>query len=274
MPPAHTSTRAAPPTSQPLVARGTLTPAAIHFADTVVAELEVAYDPALVDGGSIRVEPDFAPFVQTAPPTVSHGQRDGLDVLRMRYSLQCVTARLPSRKTAREMHLRRVTVTGLAGRTDARGRRDVAGAPGRLTPLGRAATGEIAFRHQRDLPAPTYRVPAGALAGGLIATAALALLAAFALLVLGLRHRAGAPARRRADGARACAVVCARLRDAPRPGGSPQARWSSSPKPSRAPGDDRLAGRVRDAAWVETPPTPSRSTELADDVETAAVERS
>ena len=34
-------------------------------------------------------------------------------------------------------------------------------------------------------------------------------------------------------------------------------------------GDDRLAGRVRDAAWVETAPTPSRSTELVEDVETA-----
>ena len=98
--------------SEPLTARGTLTPATIRFADTLDAELEVAYDPAHVDGASIRVVPDFAPFAPTAPPAVSHGQRDGLDVLRMRYSLQCVSAGCLPGKTPRAVHFQRGTVTG------------------------------------------------------------------------------------------------------------------------------------------------------------------
>jgi len=254
--------------SEPLSVHGTFTPPAIRFADPVVAEVEVEYDPRVVDGRSIRVVPDFGPFVQTSPPEVSRADRDGLDVMRVRYALQCLSAGCLPRTHALELRLPRLTATGTRD-----GRTVKAVAPwaalrvvSRLSE--RAARGEVVFRRQRNLPPPAYRVSPGGLAGGLIAAAALAAVAAIALLVLGLRRRR----------ARSGAYL---------PSALERALWFTRDSATRTDpadrrralellaeavedaGDDRLAGRVRTAAWVETPPTPQRSTDIADDVETA-----
>src|SRR5262249_13716759 len=157
-------------------------------------------------------------------------------------------------------HLPRLTVTGTRdGRTVAA----TAAWPelrvvSRLQ--GRALAGEVKFLHQRTLPPPAYRVSPGAAAAGLTIAAVLAVLAAVALVVLELRRgrvqvrpgtesalqralwfvRDSAGRAEPADRRRALELLATAVEDT---------------------GDDRLAGRVRTAAWVETPPTPQRSTE-------------
>jgi hypothetical protein len=132
----------------------------------------------------------------------------------------------------------------------------------------RAGAGRGGFRRQRILPPPDYRVSPGALAGGLIAAAALAVVAALALLVLELHRRRGR------SGAAALSALERALRftrdSATRPDPADRRRaLELLAEAVEDAGDGRLAGRVRNAAWVETPPTPQRSTDLADDVETA-----
>jgi hypothetical protein len=251
---------------EPLSVRGSFTPPAIRFADPLVAEVDVEYDPSVVDGRSIRVVPDFAPFVQTSSPKVSHAHREGLDVLRTRYTLQCLTAGCLPRKDALELRLPRLRVTGARD-----GRTVAAVAPwpalrvvSRLS--AREGVGQVTFRHQRILPPPAYRVSPGALGGGLIAAASLAAVAAVALLILDLRRRRVRP---RASVLSALERALWFARDsAARPDPADRRRaLELLAEAVKDAGDAGLAGRVRNAAWVETPPTPQRSTELADDVE-------
>jgi hypothetical protein len=251
---------------EPLSVRGTFTPSVIRFADPLVADVEVAYDPRIVDGRSIRVVPDFGPFVETSAPEVSHERRDGLDVLRTRYALQCLTAGCLPPKNAMNVQLPRLTVTGTR---DGRAVSAVGVWPA-LRVVSRVSehvrAGQVVFRRQRILPPPAYRVSPGALAGGLIAAAALALVAAVALLAIGLRRRRG---RSDADALSALERALWFTRDSatrPDPADRRRALELLAEAVEEA-GDDRLAGRVRNAAWVETPPTPQRSTELAGDVE-------
>jgi hypothetical protein len=258
--------------SEPLSVRGTFTPSVIRFADPLVAEVEVDYDPSVVDGRSIRLVPAFGPFVQTSPPEVSHFRRDALDVLRMRFRLQCLTDGCVPRKHALLLRLPRLTVTATReGRTvSAVGRWPALRVVSRLPQ--RAGTGLVVFRHQRILPPPAYRASPGVLAVGLIAAAALAAVAAVALLVLELRRRRARP---RADGLSALERALWFTRDSAtrRDPADRRRALELLAEAVEGAGDDRLAGRVRNAAWVEPPPTPQLSTELADDVEAATDRR-
>jgi hypothetical protein len=254
--------------TEALSVHGTLTPATIRFADPLVADVEVQYDPSVVDGRSIRVLPNFRPFVQTSSPAVTRSQRGDLAVLRMRYALQCLTDGCLPAKGALELRLPRLAVTGTQ---DGRRVRAVASWPAlrvvsRLR--DRADTGRISFRHQRVLPPPAYGVSPGALAAGLVAAAALAALAAVALLAREWRRR---PARSPDDASSMLERALRFARDSatrPDPGDRRRALEFLAEAVDDA-GDERLAGRVRETAWVATPPTPRSSTELADDVEAA-----
>jgi hypothetical protein len=252
----------------PLSVRGTFTPAAIRFADPVVAEVEVAYDPSRVDGKSIRVAPNFGPLVATASPAVAHARRGAVAVLRLRYPLQCLTAGCLATAGALSLRLPRLTVTG-----HAHGRR-VEGAAAwpalrivsRLS--RRAAAGPVSFRHQRVLPAPAYALSPSGAAAGLLAASVLAAGAGIALLVRELRRRSARP---RAQPLSALERALRYARDAAaRPDPADRRRaLDFLAEAVEGAGDDRLAHRVREAAWVETPPTPRRSVELADAAEGA-----
>jgi hypothetical protein len=251
----------------PLSVHGVLTPAAIHFADSLVAEIEVAYDPSQVDGASIRVVPGFGPFQPTSPPTVSHGHRGDLVVLRYRYALQCLTDGCLPLTRAREMRLPRLTVTGSA---DGQPVRASAAWPG-LRVLSRvperAANGPLVFRHQSELPPPDYAVSPGALASGLIALAVLAAGGGAWLLARALRRRT---ARSAADRLTPLERALRYVRDAATRADPADRRRALELLAEVVDAEgrrERLAGEVHDAAWVETAPTPQRSTELADAVE-------
>jgi hypothetical protein len=252
---------------------GKLAPMAIRFADPLVAEVEVAYDPGQVDGDSIHVVPAFAPFVQISPPAVSHERRGALAVLRIRYALQCLTDGCVPLTRSLALRLPRLTVTGsAAGRTV----RASAAWP-QVRVLSRlpasAATGTVVFRHQRVLPPPGYAVPPGALAAGLIAGAALATILAAWALAHGLRRRRAQPA---ADRLTPLERALWYVRDAstrPDPADRRRALELLAEAVEAEGRGERLADETYEAAWVEAPPTPQRSTELADAVEAAGEPR-
>src|SRR5205085_10807696 len=100
--------------ADPLSVSGTFSPAAIHFGDPLIAEVNVQYDAARVDPGSIHVVPGFGPFVQTASPAISRTEVGGVSVLRLRYPLQCVTAGCLPTTASRELTLPRIAVSASA----------------------------------------------------------------------------------------------------------------------------------------------------------------
>ena len=150
----------------PLGVHGILTPHAIRFADPLVAEVDVEYDPAQVDRASIRVVPAFAPFSRRHRPSSSHDHRGDLAVLKFRYALQCLTDGCLPLKGALNMRLPRLSVTGSA---DGRTVRASAAWP-ELRVVTRlpnsTANGHVVFRHQSNLPPPDYAVSPGTSPGG------------------------------------------------------------------------------------------------------------
>ena len=80
-----------PAAAAPLSVSTSLEPGSTRFGDPVVAEVEVAYDPQTVDAASIRVLPDFAPYVATAAPSVRLTADGRTAVASYRYTLLCVT---------------------------------------------------------------------------------------------------------------------------------------------------------------------------------------
>src|SRR5438067_1448269 len=170
-----------------------LHPGAVQYGDPVVADVEVDYDPSTVEPSSIRVQPRFTPYVAGAAPVVQHLHGGAV---RFRYSLLCVTDGCLPGNGPRLLQLRPVTATGLAGtRTvTATARWPALRISSRLAPADR--TGRVRFHHPATPPAVHYRLAPGALAGGLIALAALSALAAVALAGRELARRSRTARRR------------------------------------------------------------------------------
>jgi hypothetical protein len=252
----------------PLVVTTSAQPSTVRFADPVVADVGVTYDPHAISGGTIRVLPGFAPFAQEGAPDVARSDHDGLATVHYRYTLRCTTDGCVPDGATRVMRFGpvRVTASTAGGATvAATGRWPTFTVASRLTAGDRAGT--LVFRHQRPLPAPHYSVSPGALAAGLIALAAVAGIAGVALIVRTLRRRreAGAPAVSLLERALIYVRDAARRPD---PADRRRALELLAEAVDDA-GEPRLARRVRDTAWVEAPPTPGSAVELADEVEAA-----
>jgi hypothetical protein len=234
----------------------TLNPAVVHFGDSVTAEVEVDYGATVTDG-SIRIVPSFVPYVIVAQRTVPSGS----GVLRIRYSLLCVTDGCLPTRGVRMLRFEPVGVTGSSGGS----RMTVAGSWPALRVLSRLSpsdlTGGVRFRAPALPPTPRYTVDAGALALGLIAAATLCGLTALALA-------AGVLARRRWRGAHGLTpleLAIAYVRNSV--GRSDADRRRALELLAEAIGDEGepdLAGAAADAAWSRLPPSPRGAGILAD----------
>jgi hypothetical protein len=233
------------------------TPAALPYGDPVTAVAEVHFAKG-VDRSSIRTVPSFTPFVLVAKPDV---RQTGDGVVRISYSLLCVTEGCLPAGAKKVLRLRPLTVTALAS-----GRRvsATAGWPQlRIDSRLRASDlkGEAAFRSPNSPPPPRYAVGAGAIAGGLIAGAAICLLAAIGFAAAALRRRRR-PVQRRVS---PLELAIAYVRDAT---GRPTADRRRALELLSEAVDEDLALDAADAAWSREPPTPAGAGELADRAET------
>ena len=80
--------------AHPLAVRTRLVPSAAFFGDPFVAQVAVDLDPAVVAPGSVRVEPSFSPYVQSAPTTVDRTTVGGQETIgtATRFSVSATAA--------------------------------------------------------------------------------------------------------------------------------------------------------------------------------------
>jgi hypothetical protein len=244
----------------PLGVATSLDPAAARYGDPVTAVVEVDYDARAVAASSIRAEPSFVPYVVTSAPVV---QRPRSGVVRYRYSLLCVTAGCLPAKGVRLVHLHAVTVTGVAGgRTvQAVGRWPVLRVSTRLAASD--VTGPLRFRSPSTPPSPAYRLPPGPLGAGLIAAAAVCILAALALgwfEVARIRRRPAVDRRSRLELAIAYVRDSAKRTDPDR-----RRALELLAETVDATGEPALSSTVATTAWSKRAPTPAAASELADE---------
>ena len=178
-----------PAPAQPLAATATITTPALSFGDPMTARIEVLLDPRLVELGSLRVRPRFAPWRVVSASTE---RRSGAGTLLVyHYSLECLSqACLPGRTLAERRFLPAlVSYTGPTGRTV---RRVVEWPTYRVvTRLTSPDIGDPTQHLSADtaLPAVTYGIQPGTLQPLLAGLAALLVLAAGLLVFAALPRR-------------------------------------------------------------------------------------
>jgi len=262
--------------ARPLAVRTSLAPSPAFFGDATVAEIAVDLDTSLVAAGSVRVETDFAPYLQTGKPQVRRSRGGREETVTYRYTLQCVTnACLPPVGGAWPVQLAPVVVTATSG-----SRRLAITASWPLTSvssrLRRADVSSVTprFRHPAELSPADFGVSPTVLADLLTAAAGLLAAAAFLILALELaalaRRRRGHTTLWPTPLARALALT----RQAAR---SPDAAHRREAlgllaETLASEGVQPLADVTGRVAWSHEPPSPVRALELAEQAETAGTE--
>jgi hypothetical protein len=256
-----------------LVGEASVDPNPAFFGDPVETRLTVNYDTASVSPTTIRVDASFAPYVETAAPTVTRTTVGRSGRVVYSYRLQCLTSDCLPLGATRAIRLGRAFVT--ARSTTGIVRDSVRWPPlvvaSRLT-RAQAASATPQFRFPSSPPAPAYSVPPGALELGLT-VAALALAAGaillFAAEIARFRKRRAGQARERSPRAVAVAYVreSASRRDADR-----RKALELLAETLADEGEVALAGSAVAAAWAQAPPTPAATLELADEVDRAGRE--
>ena len=255
---------------RPLVVRTSLQPSATHFGDLVVAQVAVDLDSTRVSASSLQLQPTFTPYTQNGLASITRSKAGDEETVLYTYDLQCVTdGCLPT--SSKPLTVQFPTF-GVLVRSGARTLR-AEGAWPALSVATRLAPSDVArskpdFRHAATLPPPHYDA-SPALSGFL--TVAGALLAAGALVLIGLEVAALLARRRAEEAARRTplqlALVYARqAARRPDPADRRKALGLLSEALAGA-GDESLAGSADDAAWAEEPPSPERTLELADEAQ-------
>ena len=255
--------------AHPLSVRTTLLPGTALFGDPVIAQVTVVVDSGVVDPGSVRVVPGFAPFVESAPPVVSRTTVGSDVTYRYRYSIQCVSDGCLPAGGSRVVKLPGALVKAQAG---ARPLSAVASWPP-ATISTRLSESDVhattpRFRHSASLPAPLYAVSPGTLALSLTVVGALLALAAAVILGAELvaqlrRRRARAAFRTPLESALDFVRDAARRRDAD----DRRKALELLAETLETEGNPSLAGTAWQAAWAEQPPSPERALEVVEDVE-------
>ena len=217
-----------------------VTPAAAHFGDTLTAGAVVTVDPRRVDPDTVRLATRFLSY-RVADSTTSSGTPAG-----RRRSTWSYTSRMPRQPAARPGARRSCSTSRprCSATRPPRGPRVGCDSSGRRSPSRRGSTTRTARRRYAHLradatpPAVTYDVAPGALVDGLLAGAALLVLAASALLWFGFRRRpTAAPAvAASAPGSSDREGIPARPRDRrqrPRPGAPPTRAAAARPRVAR-----------------------------------------
>ncbi len=255
--------------AKPLVVRTLLSPRPAFFGDAVTAEVDVAADARAVPARSIRVLPEFDPFVESGTPAVTTSRIGDELILRYRYRVQCSSdACVPLGKPL-PVKLAPVVVTARAGRRPLQ----VTAPWPRMSVLSRLQRGDVGvsarFRAPRDLPAPSYSSSPTVLAdvftgvAAALAVAALALLGYELLRLLERRRLRGVVRLTPLEAAVAYARDAAARSD---PADRRKALSQLAEVLERE-GIEPLAETAGDVAWSEPEPTPDRTLQLAEEVE-------
>jgi hypothetical protein len=264
----HTASQVPEGSAGPLAADPAVDPNPAFFGDPVDTRLTVNYDAGAVLARTIRVDASFAPYVESAEPTVTRTAVGRSGQVVYSYHLQCLTSDCLPLGATRTIRLGRALVT-------ARSATGVVRDSVRWPPLvvasrltrAQAASATPDFRHPSTPPAPSYSVAPGALELGLTVTA-LALAVGAVLLVAGeiarLRTRRAAQARERSP--RAVAVAFVR-ESAGRPDADRRKALELLAETLANEGDAGLAGSAVAAAWAEDPPTAAATLQLADEAD-------
>jgi len=176
-----------------LAVRASVTPRSQLFGDPVTAEVEVVVDRAVA--GTVRVDPDFAPYAAAGPPVLTRADGGSQVELHYRYTLDCLIRTCLPGDTRRRVVFSPVHVLArIAGRE-----RDAAATWPPLTVRSRLAPEDVARPQLRSSVYPlgdvSYRVTPGTLFWSLAVAAALLALAAVALF-LHVLHGVRIPWRR------------------------------------------------------------------------------
>jgi hypothetical protein len=259
-----------PVPAEPLSVQTAIAPNPAFFGDPVEAQVTVGYDPKTIPRSSISVDTSFAPYVETAPPTISRARAGGTAAVVYGYRLQCLTDDCLPLGKARSIRFPAAVVTATSGGRAVK-------ATDRWRPLvvtSRLTPGDLSSAHFRSparLAAPSYAVSPGALSGVLVAVAIVLGLAVCTLLILELLRLAE---RRRAraaghQGRRALALAYARDAVGRDDDADRRKALGLLAETLSDEGEPTLAASVVDVAWSETPPSPDRTLMLVDEVEHA-----
>lgn len=266
----------APAPNTPIAVQASLSPAAVHFGDTITARAIVVLDPALVDVTSVRLVPRFLSYrVALATREV---RRDGASTtVSYSLALECLGAGCaPGRPQVALQFppalLRYRTSMGAAewyafawpGITVA----------SRLDDADRANP-YASLRTATSPPAASYDVSPGPLEDGLIAGLGLLVLAAGALLWLAFRRPSAPRTTAAVPTADPLEEAVRLVREIAADGHRPELRRLALQRlvtELRASGRIELAESAGRLAWSGGAPTPAGAGELADRVEREVAE--
>jgi hypothetical protein len=259
-----------PALAHPLGVRTRLVPGAAFFGDPVVAQVAVDLDSSVVAPGSVRVEPSFAPYLESGPPLVERSTVGRQETIVYSYTLQCVSDGCLPVGARRVVRLPAVVVTARAGgrQLTVTAALPAASVASRLGPSSLASAAPQ-FLHASALPPPSYAVTPTVLA--LTLTVVAGLLGAGAAALLGLELAALARRRRAAlEQPTLLVSALAFVRDAAgRPDAADRRKALELLAEALAgQGSPTLADTAERVAWAEPPPSAQRTLELADQVET------
>jgi hypothetical protein len=266
----------APAPKSPVSVAASLDPAAVHFGDTVDARAIVVVDPARVDVASVRLVPRFLSYrVATVSREV---QRNGkAATISYDLALECLAAGCaPGRpQVALQFPPAVLRYRRTSGGT---GRYAFAWPPmtvaSRLDDADRANP-YASLRTDTSPPPTSYDLSPGPLEDGLIAGAALLVIAAGALLWFAFRRQSAPRPVVRESTADPLAEAVRLVREIAADGHEPELRRLALQRlvtELRASGRAELADSAGRLAWSGGPPSPAGAGELADEVEREVTE--
>jgi len=263
--------------AHPLAIRTSLAPSPAFFGDPVVAEVAVDVDTNAIAMSSVRVDTDFAPYLEAEQPLVRRHGSGRAETVTYRYTLQCVTdACLPPVGGAHSVQFPPVVVTATSGSR----RLTVTKSWPATSVSSRLQHSDLSsvtprFRHPAELPPTDFGVSPTVLADLLTAAAALLAAAAFLIAALELAalaaHRRGRTTTWPTPLARALALT----RQAARSPDASDRRKALGllAETLRSEGALPLADTTGSVAWSQEPPSPARALELADQAERTGAEK-
>jgi len=255
--------------ASPLRVTTTVTPRWLYFADAVVARVDVRFDPRLVDPGSIRIEPSFAPWEEIAPSRTSTTAGGSVGHRTSWFTVACISIDCLPRGTApQRFHLPKATVTA-QGRDGAQLAIRRAWLPlkvaGRFAPAHTVGLRPV-FQLDTTLPAATYRADPGSLALGLDIVGAVLIALALGLGAVELSRRLAAR-RGAADTTPPLVRALTLLRQAQERDVDDRRRAASLLARTLSRQGNGLRSVAAEVAWSPAEPTPVRLEELAQTVE-------
>jgi hypothetical protein len=266
----------APEPSSPVSVEASLSPAAVHFGDTLTAQATVVVDPARVDVKSVRLLPRFLSYrIASAAGDVQHDGK--ATTLSYDLVLECLGAGCAP---GRPQVALQFPPAVLRYRTTSGAQRHYAFAWPGITVASRLDDADrsnpyASLRTDTSPPPASYDVSPGLLGNGLIAAAALLVLGAGALLWFAFRRRpAPRPVVREPKGDPLTEAVRL-VREIAADGHRPELRRMALQRlvtELRAAGRTELADSAGRLAWSGGPPSPSGAGDLADQVEREVAE--